>query len=132
MKKFFKHIATLSLLVLLLAPVASVKALTASDAWGGDGNRSSVQTSLGYADNNTDPRTIAANAIKVLLGFLGIIAVIIIIIAGFQWMNSGGDTKKVEESKTRLQNAVVGLIIIFSAWALSNFIFTQIVTVVGN
>ena len=45
---------------------------------------------------STDLRDIVNNFIRVLLGFLGLIAVIIILVGGFQWMTAGGDDAKVE------------------------------------
>lgn len=60
------------------------------------------------------------------LGLLGIICLFLVLYAGFLWMTAGGDGKKVDEAKTIMRNAVAGLIIIMSAYAISSFIFEQI------
>lgn len=69
-----------------------------------------------------DPRLLAARIINVILGFLGIIVLGLILFSGFQWMTSGGDEKKIGDAKKRLTNAVIGLIIILSAWSLTRYI----------
>lgn len=82
------------------------------------GNRaygSSVNTVL-------DPRVMVARVITKLLGFLGIILVAFIIYSGWQYMSAGGDKTKIEEAKKRIVNAVIGLVIIVSAYSIANFV----------
>lgn len=65
---------------------------------------------------------IVANLIKVVLSVLGVVLVALIIYAGVKWMTAGGDPKAVGEAKTTLTNAVIGLVIIVSAWAITVFV----------
>ncbi len=67
-----------------------------------------------------------ANIINILLGFLGVIAVVLILIGGFKWMTSQGNEEKIGEAKKLLGAGVVGLVIIFVAYALAYFIVTQL------
>ena len=53
---------------------------------------------------------------------IGVIAVIMIMIAGFQWMLAGGNATKVSAAKTRMTNSVVGLILVIGAYSIFNFI----------
>ncbi len=69
---------------------------------------------------------IIGRLIKVFLGLLGIIALFLTLYAGYLWMTAGGDDKKVDEAKTILRNAVIGLLIIMSAYAIVSFIFNSI------
>ena len=39
------------------------------------------------------------NIINYVLGFLALIAIIIVLYAGFLWMTAGGDSKKVDKAK---------------------------------
>lgn len=64
--------------------------------------------------------------IKFFLGFLGVIALLLTLYAGYLWMTAGGDDGKVDEAKTILRNAVIGLLIIMSAYAIVTFIFDGI------
>lgn len=70
-----------------------------------------------------DPRTMAVRIINIAFSFLGIIAVSIVLIAGFLWMTSEGQEEKVNKAKKMLKNALIGLIIILAAWGIVFFIF---------
>lgn len=61
-----------------------------------------------------------------ILGFLALIVFFIILFAGFQWMTAGGDGDKVGKAKTRIINAVIGLVVIFLAWAIVNFVISAL------
>lgn len=69
-----------------------------------------------------DPRRIIAAGINVLLGFAGVVAICFIIYGGWIWMNAKGNEAQVEKAKKLLKNAVIGLLIILSAFALSIYI----------
>ena len=73
-----------------------------------------------------DPRLVVADIIKIVLGFLGIIAVILILYAGFKWMTSGGNEEKVSSAKKILTAGIIGLAIILSAYLIANFIINRI------
>lgn len=68
-----------------------------------------------------DPRLIAAEIINVLIGFLSLIFVILILHAGFLFMISGGNKEKTDYAKRAIGNAIIGLIIVLSAWAITTF-----------
>jgi hypothetical protein len=96
-----------------------------SDAvgWGGTAQVATYETSgLG----NNDPRSIAANIINIILGFLGILAVVLILFGGFKWMTAAGNEDKVAEAKKLLVAGVVGMIIILAAYALAAFVLDAI------
>ena len=76
--------------------------------------------------SNTDPRVIIARVIQVALGFLGIIAVVLIMYAGWLWMTSEGNEEKIEKAKKILKNAVIGLIIILSSFAIASFVLNKL------
>lgn len=71
-----------------------------------------------------DFRIIIVRIINTLLGLLGLLAVSLIIYAGYIWMTSGGDENKITEAKAILRNAVIGLIIILSSFAIVRFLFS--------
>lgn len=77
--------------------------------------------------NAVDLRIIIARIIRIFIGLLGILAVGLIIYAGFLWMTSAGDEQKIEQAKNILKNAVIGLIIILSAFAIASFILNLLV-----
>lgn len=74
----------------------------------------------------TDIRLIIARIIRVFLGLLGIIAVVLIIYAGFLWMTAGGNEDKVAQSKKILANAAIGLAIVLSSYAIVSFVMSRL------
>jgi len=81
---------------------------------------------------NEDPRTIAGNIIKLALGFLGVLAVVIILIGGFKWMTAGGNEEQVEEAKKILIAGVIGLFIILASWGIATFVINSLLTSTGT
>lgn len=75
---------------------------------------------------STDIRLIIARIIRAALGLLGIILVVLIMYAGYLWMTAGGNEEQISKSKAMLKNAVVGLAIILSAYAIVWFIFRML------
>jgi hypothetical protein len=64
--------------------------------------------------------------INVALSLLGIVAVVIILIAGFKWMTAGGNEETVAESKKRILQGVIGLAIIMSAYAIASYVILNL------
>lgn len=74
-----------------------------------------------------DIRSTIASIIKTAMGLLGIVAVVIILIGGFTWMTAGGNDEKVGDAKKWIFSGIIGLAIIFSAWALTSFVIRQLI-----
>lgn len=62
---------------------------------------------------------------KLISGTIGVVLVITalatfayLIWGGFQWITSGGDKSAVEAAQHRIQAALLGMFIVFAAWAL--------------
>jgi hypothetical protein len=62
------------------------------------------------------------NIIRYLLGFLGVVAVIILIYGGFLWMTAKGDEERVRKAKKTIINGLIGLIIILLSYAIVSFV----------
>jgi TRAP-type C4-dicarboxylate transport system permease small subunit len=76
----------------------------------------------GFGEPKTLPEIIGA-VIAAFLSLLGVIFLILIIYGGFLWMTSGGNEQKVLKAKKTLTRAVIGLIIIVSAYSITYFVF---------
>ncbi len=72
---------------------------------------------------------VVGRIINVLLGFIGILLLIYILYAGFLWMTAGGDEGKVKTATTMIRNAIIGLLIIVAAFAISNFVLGSLINV---
>lgn len=93
------------------------------DPWG-DVDADTIQDTIGLGDK--DPREIAAAVINVILGFLGIVAVIIILIGGFKWMTAGGNEDKTTEARNLISAGAIGLVIILASFAIAKFVLNAI------
>ena len=78
-----------------------------------------------------DLREGVMSIVQILLGFLGIIAIIIILYGGFVWLISAGNEEKVSQAKAIITAGIIGLIIIFVSYALATFVITQLITATG-
>jgi len=78
-----------------------------------------------------DVRVIVFEIIRIFFGILGIIAVILIIYGGWMYMTSAGNTDRLEKARKILINALIGLIIIMSAFAIVHFILRQLEKALG-
>lgn len=63
-------------------------------------------------------------------GFLSLILIIaglafffILVIGGIKWILSGGDKAHTEGARNQITAALVGLVIVFSAWAIAKLIY---------
>lgn len=71
---------------------------------------------------STDPVVIIATLLSVFFGLLGVIFLILIIYAGFLWMTAAGNDSQVKTAKNIMVSAVIGLVILLSAFAISDFV----------
>lgn len=62
--------------------------------------------------------------ITILLVITAIILFIILLVGGITVMTSGGDTQKSEKGQSAVTAAIIGLLIVFGAWAILNLVST--------
>lgn len=117
-----RRLAVVVCLFGLLGPIVPSPAFAQLE--GATQNVETVANSAGVA--STDLVTLIGRIINVALGFVGIVLLVVIIYAGYLWMTSGGDAEKVTKAKAWIRNAVIGLLIIVSSFAIVNFILAQL------
>lgn len=78
-----------------------------------------------------DIRVIIGRIIQVLLTLLGTITLGLMIYAGFTIMTSAGNEEKVTKGKQIMTNAVIGLVIILSAFAITTFVISRLASATG-
>ncbi len=79
----------------------------------------------------TDLPTLIGRIINAVLGILGLLLLIYLLYGGFLWMTSGGDEEGVKKAKIMIRNAIVGLVVIMAAVAISNFVISALINVAG-
>jgi len=118
-----KKIAAFAIALALTAPMVALAKPQLNAETLGAGETLNSSLALGGGD----VRETAANIINVALGFLGIIAVVVVLIGGFKWMIAGGDESKTKEARGWIVSGIIGLAIILSGWAITNFVIGQLV-----
>ncbi len=68
--------------------------------------------------NNIRVGNIINTLVTFLLGIAGIVSFIFLLWGGLQWIFSGGDKEGTEKARKRITAALIGLAIVFSAYAL--------------
>ncbi|NCN25437.1 hypothetical protein COT94_02000 [Candidatus Falkowbacteria bacterium CG10_big_fil_rev_8_21_14_0_10_37_14] len=92
-------------------------------------------TARGQAPDLVGLQGTAANTLAILAGdiagtllaFLGTIFFILILYGGFTWMTAAGDPSKAKRAQTIIITAVVGLIVLLSAYAITTFIADNVI-----
>ncbi|KKW17395.1 MAG: hypothetical protein UY58_C0004G0019 [Candidatus Magasanikbacteria bacterium GW2011_GWA2_50_22] len=120
--RWFLIAGLLSILAVPVLVLAQGGALPAPGATVTIGQIAEIPGQAGLALPATDIRIIIARIIRVALGFLGLLALILILYGGFLWMTSAGNEEQIGKAKKVLINATIGLVIILSAFAIVQFI----------
>lgn len=124
--KFFNLKKTVALFVLFFCLLVFTGLDTNSVASAQDASYGLNETmsvgSLNQALSKEDIRVRTGRIIGVILSFVGVIFLVLIIFAGIQWMTANGNDQQVNKSKTLMINAVIGLIIVFAAYAITAYI----------
>jgi hypothetical protein len=81
---------------------------------------------LGNSEAARSPQILIGNIIRSVLGVIGSLALVMFIYGGITWMLSGGSLFKIIRGKRILIWATLGLMIIFSAYALVRFVITTV------
>ena len=63
-----------------------------------------------------------SGAISMVLIVVSLIFFFILVLGGLKWITSGGDEKKVAAARGQITNALIGLVIVFAAWAIMKLI----------
>ena len=65
------------------------------------------------------------NITNVLILAVGVISIIMIIIGGFRYALSGGDSKNTTAAKDTILYAIIGLVVALLAYTIANFVIKQ-------
>ncbi len=77
---------------------------------------------VGIEGSYSDPFVLTGIIINTFLSILGIVFLLLAIYGGFIWMKARGNEKEVERAKNILTDSIIGIIIIFAAYAISAFV----------
>lgn len=130
MPKYLKHILILvCLVIILILPyfVFANDALNKLKSVGAGDNGSGPYASYSGGDDYAFSYILGI-IINAALGLLGVIFIILMLYAGYNWMTASGDEDKVTKAKDTIWRAIIGIIITVGAYAIWNFIYEKLIT----
>ena len=133
-KKISRIAVSIATLALVAAPLVSLAAVPDPNAnLNAPAPSANLNLGLNYATaiglGTRDVRDVISGIIKAFLGILGILAVLLVLYGGFKWMTAGGNDEKVGEAKKLIASGIIGLVIILSAYAITNFVLSQLINI---
>ncbi|HBB37924.1 MAG: hypothetical protein UV82_C0012G0028 [Candidatus Magasanikbacteria bacterium GW2011_GWD2_43_18] len=128
MKRTFLAISLI--LVGSLGLLQSVPAFASNPSLSNDPLGVNYGSYTGLSDQ--DVRVSIARVIQFVLGFLGLIFLVLVIFAGFLWMTSAGNEDRVEKAKKILWGAVIGVAIILASYGITEFVVKNFYEVTTN
>ncbi len=61
-------------------------------------------------------------AITLLLSIAGLLFFFMLVLGGIRWILSGGDKSSTEQARSQITAALIGLVVVFSAWAIATLL----------
>lgn len=80
----------------------------------------------GFAPSAGEPIPVITGIINIFLTLIGVIFLVLILYGGFRWMTAGGETENIKKAQGTIRNAVIGLVIVLLAWAITLFVVDKI------
>jgi cytochrome bd-type quinol oxidase subunit 2 len=129
MKKHFKTLSSLIVMVMMLILPYFIFAQTSGAEDGMLGRLNTVAGTGGYV---TDPTVanlpiVIGMVVQAVLSLLGAIFIILMVYAGYTWMTASGNEPKIDKAKDMIQTAIIGLVIVLASWAVWTFIFKNFI-----
>lgn len=122
-----KNLTILFFSLLILSPLASVFAQANIKL-----DQANVQldqdktVSLTNPIGSSDVPTLIGKIISAVLGVIGSLALLMVIYGGFTWMLAAGSSEKIKKGRDIIVWAILGLVVIFTSYALVRFVITSI------
>lgn len=76
----------------------------------------------GLDSNTADIPTTLGKILSLVLGFTGTIFFILVVYAGLMWMTAAGNDERIKTAQGILKAAIIGLVIVLSAYAITQFV----------
>lgn len=120
MKKIISFLILLGLAVIII-PSASAQLVDTAEM---SNISSQVQKTAGFGDVSVGG--IIAAIIRAVLGLLAAIFMVLMILSGFKWMTAAGNESQVEKAQETIKAALIGLVVVLAAYAITYYVFTYL------
>lgn len=77
---------------------------------------------IGYRTSIFSADTGLTSILTMVYMWAGIVAVVVLIIAGFLFVTARGDAAQMKRSKDAIRGAVIGLVVVMAAFAITRFV----------
>lgn len=67
-----------------------------------------------------------SQVITIALSFIGVLFLLLAIYGGYIWMLARGNEQEVEKAKQIIQNAIIGLVVVLAAYAISWYVINAL------
>lgn len=86
----------------------------------------------GYDTSQDDINTLISLIIRTALSLLGVIFLVLLVYGGYLWMTDRGNEDQVKRARNLISAAIIGLIIVVSAYAISIFVLETLMGTEGS
>lgn len=122
-----KLLVRLSIMLALLMPVGVPALAGAACPTGSDGGNAKKQILIGVGETDdkcdgSDVTNFIGSIVEIVSVVTGVAAIIMLLIAGFKYITSGGDSGKISSAKNTLIYAMVGIAVAVLAQVIVNFV----------
>jgi len=120
MSKLKKFLGLETLTVLMLGAPKIAHAQAAPVDWD-----ELINPTQGLFGTLADSGTVVTRIIQILLLIAGLIALVYLIVGGYQYITAGGNAEQATAARTTILNAIIGLVIVFASYALLTWVLVK-------
>ena len=113
----YKFVATFFIVAIFFIPVV---------AFANDYGLRATADAAGLSGYSTDLPKLIGNVIGGVLSLIAVIFFILMVYGGLLWMTARGNTDQVKKAQDAIISAVIGIVVVLSAYAITTFVFTSI------
>lgn len=81
---------------------------------------------LGFPTESVD--SVFFDFLSYLLGFFGLVSLIMFLVGGFMYLSAAGSTERVEKAKNLIRNAVIGMAVVILSYTVVLFFYEAVLT----
>ena len=124
--------SVLSAAILVAVPLAVPAVASAADIQGSLCGGADLNVNSSGCDDTTDGtdkiNSMITTIVNIFSLVVGVVAVIMIIVGGFRYITSGGDSNNVSGAKNTIIYAIIGLVIVALAQLIVKFVLNKVTT----
>lgn len=93
--------------------------------WDANLDKAALSTGAGYTPGGSVESKMS-DIISIALSLIGVIFLVLMIYGGYLWMTDRGNEEQVKKAKDLIVSALIGLVIVIGAYAISIFIVSKL------